>query len=406
MEPRHRCRGVQRGNRMEFGIFNSLYLPHVLRDRDPRRAEANRLRDEVQWTIAADKAGFKYTWATEHHFLTEYSHLSANESFLAYVAGLTTNIHLGSGIFNITPPVNHPARLAERVAVLDILTGGRFEFGMGRGSSTTEQRGFGIHDPELTREMFDEVVPQFKRMWRETEYEFDGRFFSMPTRNVLPKPETEPHPPMWVAAGSPGTFEKAARMGLGVLCFTMGTAESLAPLIETYKKNIRHAEPAGDYINDNVMVTSQMLCLEDGARARQIACNMTSGYQNSLVFRYLDTFPKPPGIPVWPDLIPEPTPEGLEHQIQAGNVCIGAPDEVRRAVKRYADVGADQLTFGMLSTTMPVDVAVEAVETFGRAIIPEFDKDPVHSTTRQREAYVAAKHAPHAEGGELPPLRI
>ncbi|HSS11197.1 MAG TPA: LLM class flavin-dependent oxidoreductase, partial [Acidimicrobiales bacterium] len=219
---------------MEFGIFNSLYLPHQLRDGNPDAAEHNRLFDEVEWTKAADRSGFKYTWATEHHFLDEYSHLSANESFLAYMAGQTTRIHLGSGIFNVTPPVNHPARVAERVAILDHLSGGRFEFGMGRGSSSTEQRGFGIEDPELTREMFDEVVPQFRHMWARTDYSFDGQFFSMPPRNVLPKPYTKPHPPMWVAAGSPGTFQKAAAMGLGVLCFTMGTPDTLAPLIETY----------------------------------------------------------------------------------------------------------------------------------------------------------------------------
>jgi alkanesulfonate monooxygenase SsuD/methylene tetrahydromethanopterin reductase-like flavin-dependent oxidoreductase (luciferase family) len=228
----------------------------------------------------------------------------------------------------------------------------------------------------------------------------------MPPRNVLPKPFTKPHPPMWVAAGSPGTFEKAARMGLGVLCFTTGTPDSLAPLIELYKKNIEKAEPAGDYVNNNIMVTSQMLCLEDGGKARQIACNMTSGYQNSLVFRYLDTFPRPPGIPEWPDLIPDPTPEGLEHQISRGDTCIGTPEEVTRAAKRYADAGADQLVFGMLSTTMPVEVAIEAVETFGKHVIPQFDTDPVHSTTRQREAYLAAGPTPPPEEPELPPLRV
>ena len=394
---------------MEFGIFNSLYMPHQLSDLDPEHAEANRLRDEVAWTVAADRAGFKYTWATEHHFLTQYSHLSANESFLAYVAALTDNIHLGSGIFNVTPPVNHPARVAERVAILDILSEGRFEFGMGRGSSTTEQRGFGIHDPQLTTLMFDEVVPQFRHMWKETEYAFEGRFFSMPPRNVLPKPATKPHPPMWVAAGNPGTFEKAARMGLGVLCFTTGSPASLAPMIETYKRTIDQAEPVGDYVNNNVMVTSQMLCLEDGQRARDIACNMTSGYQNSLVFHYLDTFPKPPGIPEWPELIPEPTPHGLEHQIQQGLVVIGTPEECTRAVQGYADVGADQLTFGMLSTTMPVEVAIEAVETFGAQVLPQFDKDPIHSTTRQREAQVdggAPAGGPVGDEPDMPPLRI
>jgi alkanesulfonate monooxygenase SsuD/methylene tetrahydromethanopterin reductase-like flavin-dependent oxidoreductase (luciferase family) len=197
-------------------------------------------------------------------------------------------------------------------------------------------------------------------------------------------------------------------MGLGVLCFTTGSPASLAPLVEAYKKTIDKAEPVGHYVNNNVMVTSQMLCLEDGQRARDIACNMTSGYQNSLVFHYLDTFPKPPGIPEWPELIPEPTPEGLDHQIDQGLVVIGTPDECTRAVQAYADIGADQLTFGMLSTTMPVEVAIEAVETFGAQVIPQFDKDPVHSTTKQREAYLRAAH-PHryeVEEGELPPLRI
>ena len=374
---------------MEFGLFNSGYTPRqAFADVDDQwSVEHQRLHNEVAWTVAADKAGFKYSWATEHHFLTEYSHLSSNEAFIAYILAKTEQIHMGSGIFNITPPVSHPARVAEKVAMLDTLSSGRFEFGVGRGSSTTEQRGFGIDDPELTKEMIDEVLPEFKKMWRENSYSFDGKFFKMPPRNVLPKPYTDPHPAMWIAAGNPSTFEKAARMGLGVLCFTMGTPEMLAPLIEVYKKNIEKAEPAGEYINNNIMVTSQMLCLEDGQKARDTAVNMTSRFQNSLVFHYLDTFPQPPGIPQWPDLIPEPTPEELDAEIKAGNVCIGTPDEVNKAVKRYADVGADQLVFGMLSTTMPLETAIEATETFGKHVLPEFDKDPVHSTTRQREAF-------------------
>ncbi len=378
---------------MEFSLFNSLYTPHQAYESvdDQWSVEAQRLKNEIAWTIAGDRSGFKYTWATEHHFLTEYSHLSASEVFLGYLAGVTERIHLGSGIFNITPPVSHPARVAEKVAMLDHLSNGRFEFGMGRGSSTTEQRGFGITDPDETKRMFDEVVPEFKKMWAENDYEFDGEFFSMPPRNVLPKPYSDPHPPMWVAAGNPGTFEKAARMGLGVLCFTTGSPETLKPLIEIYKKTIEKAEPVGDYINDNVMVTSQMLCLEDGQKARDIACNMTSGYQNTLVFHYLDTFPKPEGLPDWPVMIPDPTPESMEANIAAKLVMVGTPDEVSKAVEKYQGTGADQICFGMLSSTMPIDIAIEAVETFGKYIIPEFDKDPVHRTTRLREEYVAKR---------------
>src|SRR2546428_901657 len=144
---------------MEFGIFNSLYLPRMLRERDPEHAEQKRLLDEVEWVKAADRAGFKYTWATEHHFLTEYSHLSSNETFLAYVAALTRRIHIGTGIFNVTPPVNHPARVAERAAMLDNLSQGRFECGMGRGSTTTERRGVWGPEADLTRRVFGRARP-------------------------------------------------------------------------------------------------------------------------------------------------------------------------------------------------------------------------------------------------------
>jgi alkanesulfonate monooxygenase SsuD/methylene tetrahydromethanopterin reductase-like flavin-dependent oxidoreductase (luciferase family) len=380
---------------MEFGIFNSLYCPRsaVEAGPDPALVEHTRLLDEVTWTRAADRSGFKYTWATEHHFLEEYSHLSANESFLAYLAGVTENIHLGSGIINITPPVNHPARVAERVAMIDHLSGGRFEFGTGRGSSTTEQAGFGITDPELTKAMFDEALPQIVRMWQEEDYRYDGRFFSMPKRNVLPKPLTRPHPPLWVAAGNPATFEKAGRMGVGVLCFGISDPEALKPLIDRYKTAVQDADPVGGYINDNIMVTTQMLCLEDGGRAKDIATRMTTGYHTSNLFRYLDTFPRPDGIPEWPALIPEPTRDQVEASVEQGLMAIGSPEEVDRCVARYQATGADQLVFGMLSTTMPVDVAVEAVETFGRHLIPAYDKDPVHSTTRQREAQVTHQPA-------------
>ncbi len=200
----------------------------------------------------------------------------------------------------------------------------------------------------------------------------------MPARNVLPKPYTKPHPPMWVAAGSPSTFQKAAQMGLGVLCFTMGGPEPLKPLIELYKKEIEHAEPVGDYVNDNIMVTTQLLCLEDGARVRAIAPTLSMSYQNSLVFRYLDTFPRPEGIPVWPDLIPEPTAAEVDERIRAGaGATYGAPDEVAGALELYEAAGIDQVVFGLLSSTMDRELATEIVETFGTHVLPQFDKDPV-----------------------------
>lgn len=378
--------GEQEGYRVEFGIFNGVALLPRYIEGHGANAEHDRLMDEVKFTVAADKAGFKYTWATEHHFLTDYSHLSVNESFLAYAAAKTERIHLGSGIFNITPPVNHPARVAERVAMLDHLSEGRFEFGTGRGSSTTEQKGFGIEDQELTRAMVEETYPEIVKMWRDEEYSYDGKFFSMPSRNVLPKPYTKPHPPLWMAAGSPSSFEVAAKLGIGVLCFAFGPPEQFVPLIEKYKEMIEDAEPIGGYINNNVMITTQMLCLGDGGKARKAFLEADTNYHASLVFRYLDTFPRPKGIPQWPEVIPALPAELVDEQIQKGLMAVGDPEEVCRTVERFAATGADQLTFGMLSTSMPIEVCEEAVATFGEHVIPQFDKDPVHSTTRQREA--------------------
>ena len=367
---------------MEFGIFAQAFNPLPAREQDPD-SEHNRILHEIDVVKAADQSGFKYVWASEHHFLDEYSHLSASESWLGYMAAVTNRIHLGSGIFNITPPVNHPARIAERVAMLDHLSDGRFEFGTGRGSSTTEQRGFGIEDPELTRSMWDEVMPEFKRMWSETAYSFDGQFFTMPERNVLPKPWKKPHPPLWVACGSPSTFEKAARLGLGALGFTYSTPDTLAPMVEIYKKTIVNAEPIGEYVNDNVALVTSMVCLEDGAKARHWFTNQHGSYLQSLVFRYLDTFPKPPGIPDWPERLPEHTVEEIDMGIQLGLVCCGTPDECARGVQAYADTGADQLIFGTM--LLPTDVAVESTRTFGQHVIPRFDPDPVHRSTRMRE---------------------
>src|SRR5439155_1077920 len=139
----------------------------------------------------------------------------------------------------------------------------------------------GIPDGDTTRAMFDEALGESLRMWRETPYGYEGRFFSMPPRNVLPKPWTRPHPPLWMACGSASTFEKAARLGVGALCFSLGTPRDFAPLIRTYKDTIRHAEPVGAYVNDNVACVTQLVCMEDRRKARAAAMTMGSSYHAS-----------------------------------------------------------------------------------------------------------------------------
>src|ERR1039458_10704382 len=121
---------------MEFGYFAQVFVPDE-ESAEIEGYEQRRLLDYLELSIRAEEFGFKYVWASEYHFLREYSHMSAPEVFLASVASRTERIHLGSAIFNITEPVNHPVRTAERADMLDILSDGRFELGTGRGSSTT-----------------------------------------------------------------------------------------------------------------------------------------------------------------------------------------------------------------------------------------------------------------------------
>ena len=219
------------GNCMEFGLFIQGYTPNFRREVDPD-AEHHALMDDLEVVQAADKAGFKYVWVTEHHFLDEYSHLSANDVVLGYLAHATERIHLGSGIFNPLPQVNHPAKVAERVAMLDHLSDGRFEFGTGRGAGSHEILGFlpGMTDLSGTREIWEDVIGEFPKMWMQDTYEgYEGKFWSLPPRKILPKPYGKLHPAMWYAAGNTSSYAMAARRGLGVLGFSVGSIDAAGP---------------------------------------------------------------------------------------------------------------------------------------------------------------------------------
>ena len=381
---------------MEFGIFVQGHSPGQEKAHSQAYA-ADWVKRELELIQAADRHNFKYVWVTEHHFLEEYSHLSDSATFIAYALAKTERIHIGSGIFNMNPVVNHPARLAERVAMLDLLSQGRFEFGTGRGAGSHEIGGFGLN-PDQTRENWEEAIREIPKMWRQKGYSHpDGKAFKMPSEgtqmmpgregafNVLPKPYAHTHPALWVAAGNPGTYERAAKRGLGLLGFNVGPVWAMQPNIETYKKHIGDAEPVGDYVNDNVMVTTAMTVSKDPKRARELACLPGASYLVSLVYRYHDTFPKLEGMPRWPDLFPDPQADQVDMLIEAGMALCGEPEEVIKQVANYSTIGCDQLVFGV-PNNQPHEAVLESIELFGKHVIPEFDKDPKHSTTRHREA--------------------
>src|SRR3974390_1485146 len=177
---------------MKFGIFYELQLPRPWGVDDERRLYQNAL-SQVE---LADKLGYDYAWEVEHHFLEEYSHSPAPESFLAAASQRTKQIRLGHGIYQVTP--NHPARVAERVSALDLLSGGRCEFGMGESASITELEPFGVA-MENKREIFEEAVRPLLPMLRGGGGEHHGKYFNMPLRTGLPKPYQKPPPPLWVA---------------------------------------------------------------------------------------------------------------------------------------------------------------------------------------------------------------
>ncbi|MEU3726077.1 LLM class flavin-dependent oxidoreductase [Streptomyces sp. NPDC031705] len=372
---------------MEFGLFVQGYVPEARSKVDPE-AEHKALLEETQYVIQADQSGFKYAWASEHHFLEEYSHLSANEVFLGYLAAATERIHLGSGIFNPLAPVNHPVKVAEKVTMLDHLSKGRFEFGTGRGAGSHEILGFlpGITDMNHTKEIWEETIAEFPKMFLQEEYEgFQGKHWSLPPRKIFPKPYGKAHPAMWYAAGSPASYAMAAKKGLGVLGFSVQKVSDMEWVLEQYKTAIREAKAIGAFVNDNVMVTSTAICAETHDKAVEIAVNANMNRFQSLVFRYHDTFPRPEAIPQWPETLPEYNAEIIELLIAEELLICGDPSEVRAQCKRWEQAGADQLSFG-LPTGVSYEDTMTTIKLIGEHVIPHIDTDPVHRTTRFRQA--------------------
>src|SRR4030088_3502571 len=250
---------------MRFGIFYEHQLPRPWTE----RSEADILRDSLEQVELADRLGFDYVWEVEHHFLEEYSHSSAPEVFLAAASQRTKRIRLGHGIVQIPPGFNHPARVAERVATLDLISGGRVDFGTGESSSQSELGGFNV-DRELKREMWDEALDAITRMFVEEPFAgYDGRFLKMPPRNVIPKPKQKPHPPLWVACSRRETIHLAASKGIGALSFAFIEPAAAREWVEDYYETICSDEcvPAGFAVNPQVAVVTPFMCHQDEATA-------------------------------------------------------------------------------------------------------------------------------------------
>jgi alkanesulfonate monooxygenase SsuD/methylene tetrahydromethanopterin reductase-like flavin-dependent oxidoreductase (luciferase family) len=310
---------------------------------------------------------------------------------LGYLAHATERIHLGSGIFNPLPQVVHPAKLAERVAYLDHVSNGRFEFGSGRGAGSHEILGFlpGLTDTNGTKDIWEDVIGEFAKMWTQETYEgYEGKYWSLPPRKILPKPLYPPHPPMWYAAGNPASYEMAGRKGLGVLGFSVDEVEKVERVLTPYKKAVANAEPVGAYVNDNMLGVIAAYVAEDGQVARQRYVDCNPNYLISNVYRYHDTMPRPEGLPYWPDLIPAATLEQAEATIATGQVILGDPDEALAQCKRWEATGIDQIVFGI--GPAPIEETLETIRLIGQYVIPKIDTDPEFRSNKFRAAAAAA----------------
>ena len=376
---------------MEFGIFLNGYTPGpAAHDTQAEHAE---LLEECKFAVFADKHHWKYVWLGEHHALTEYSHMSAPEVFMGWIAAQTEQIHIGSAIVSLPPIKEHPVRIAERAACLDHITNNRYEFGTGRGAGSHEMRSFNITDPAETKAMWDEVIREIPRMWEQKDYDYSGTYFNVPgPHNILPKPYGSGHPPIWVACGNPPTFAKAGQLGIGAIAFNFEPIYNLQGRIDAYKEAIQSpTEQIGQYKNDNVMMTNSVICLADRDHARAVAKRAGLGYLVTMVNLYHDTMPKSPDAHVWPTPPPtygfELSDEMLDELIKGGYLLCGNPEEVCEQVQAYTKVGCDQLVFGLPVEQMHTDEVYEMLEVFGDQVIPEVDRDPEHRTTKfRREA--------------------
>lgn len=351
---------------MKFGIF----YEHSVQKPWSRQSELRAYQQALEQIELADELGFDQVWEVEHHFLEEYSHSSAPEVFLAAAAARTKRIRLGHGIVLCLPQVNHPARIAERAAALDLVSNGRLDFGTGRSATWTELGGFGV-DPDNTKEMWDEVIRALPKMWTEEEFEWNGKYFKMPPRNILPKPLQDPHPPMWVAVASPETAVQAAERGLGMLGVTLGTPADYKRLVADYRRIIKHCDPVGKVVNNQVNAASWLYCADTKEEAMNVG--------GRAAFSFFQTAAHLLGIG---GLYPSHAYSALANATalisEASDALrqgfpVGTPDQIIEAVRYWESVGVDRIVCLInFDQMIPHEKVLASLERFATYVMPEF----------------------------------
>jgi alkanesulfonate monooxygenase SsuD/methylene tetrahydromethanopterin reductase-like flavin-dependent oxidoreductase (luciferase family) len=378
---------------MKFGVFYEMQLPKPWAPGDERRL----FHEALAQVELADRLGYDYAWEVEHHFLDEYSHSSSPEVFLAAAAARTKRIRLGHGIRQVIPNYNHPARTAECIATLDIISDGRVDFGIGEGATRLELGGFAIPAKEK-RAMSLEASEQIANMMVMDPYPgFDGTYFKMPCRNVLPKPVQRPHPPMWMACTNRDTIRIAASLGLGALAFAFVNPEEARAWSDIYYGIIASEKcvPLGHSVNANIAMVSSFSIHKDRAEAIRRGHEGFEffGYAlNALVAR--DTVPGRTNL--WGEYLKlrgnrtEELAAAAQHAPQGGG--IGTPDDMRAHLRAFQESGVDQVIFMQQAGRNRHDHICESLELFAAEVMGEFKRE-----AEEREAKKARRLAPAIE---------
>jgi luciferase family oxidoreductase group 1 len=349
---------------MKFGIFYEHQIPRPWAE----RSEYDVLQNSLAQIELADRLGYDYAWVVEHHFLEEYSHSSAPEVFLGAASQRTRRIRLGHGIVQL--PTNHPIRVAERVATLDLLSGGRVELGLGEGQGPVELHPFGARVRDK-RDRWEEAVKALVPAFTRTTWEWHGEHFDFPARNVIPKPFQKPHPPLWVACSNIQTIGQAGRWGMGALGFQFVSAEAARAWVHRYYLNLtKHPEKLADYpTNPNIAMVSGFMCAETDEEAIEKASGWTF-FVFCLSHYGRHGIPAPGQGNMW-ELYQEwrKTPKAQE-TLTAG--LIGSPETIRKRLREFEAANVDQvILLNQAGRTSHEDISA-SLDLFGREVMPEF----------------------------------
>lgn len=350
---------------MQFGVFFPLQIPRPW----DKGCEVVAYQNALTQVELCDRLGFSHAWAMEHHFLEEYSHSSAPEIFLAACSQITSRIRLGHGVVLMPASYNHPARVAERLSVLDVISNGRVEWGAGEGSSAMELDGFNVKMAEK-RTQFEEAVGQCADMMSMEPYPgFEGKSFSMPCRNVVPKPIQEPHPPLWLACSNRESIKRAARLGMGAMTFAFVDPSDAGEWADDYYRIIKEeCVPIGNSVNPNIMMVTGLSVHNDAREAVRRGGDGFNFFNFALHYYYSFGKCKPGRTEIWEEYerVRDKTPmAGAERGI-------GSPSDLRKYVRRFEAAGIDQLAFLPQSGRTTHEHVCESLMLFASAVMPEF----------------------------------